>query len=182
MTPSFAAEMHPPRPPALAPPPPPAPPAPEPVDITSSGMTPSFAAQMHGDFMHMFTFEDAQQLLSSLRHPRENAQQYHKEARALLDQIANRDPAFRMLLVWPQDVSPPWPAWKHYVAQHKDARIVIGDGIVRVTVERIEGTRDPNRAWRQRTDFVIYHADGSYARLHPGRIPKSDAAVKYASQ
>ena len=136
---------------------------------------------MHGDFMHMFTFDDAQQLLSSLRQPRENAQQYHKEARALLDQMAIGVVGPTMLLVWPR-ICRPWPHWKHYVAQHKDARNVIGDGIVRVTVERIEGTRDPNRGGEQRTDFVIYHADGSYARLHPGRIPKSDAAVKYASQ
>ena len=138
-------------------------------------MTPSFAAEV-------FTFNDAQQLLSSLGQPRENAQQYHKEARALLDQMANREPAFKMLLVWPRAVGVAWTHWQHYVAQHKDARNIIGDGIVRVTVERIEGTRDPNRGGEQRTDFVIYRADGSYARLHPGRVPKSDAAVKYSFQ
>ena len=65
------------------------------------------------------------------------------------------------------------------VAQHKEAQDLIGNGIMRVTVERIEGTVDPNRRGKERTDIVLYRADGSYARIHPGRTLKNDAKVMY---
>ena len=69
--------------------------------------------------------------------------------------------------------------WRHYIATHSKAAELVGPGIVEFTGAFIEGTRDPNRDGRQRFDFVVRHADGSYWRLHPGSKPKNDADPKY---
>ena len=156
---------------------------PPPNATAASGMTPSFAAQMTrgpGDYIERFTYDDAQKLLRTLRQTRENAQLYHKEARELMNMFARADSSLKIQLVWPCKENI-WTNWKYYIAQHTDARQIIGDGIVRVTAQSIDNQRDQNRGGAERTDFFMYHEDGSYARLHPGNNPKGDAAVKYGS-
>ena len=97
-----------------------------------------------------------------------------------MNMSARADSSLKIQLVWPCKENI-WTNWKYYVAQHKDARQIIGDGIVRVTAQRIDKQRDPNRGGAERTDFFMFHEDGSYARLHPGNSPKNDAAVRYGS-
>jgi hypothetical protein len=70
---------------------------------------------------------------------------------------------------------PEWPTWKHYVANLPQASEIVGPGIVSITAEFIEATADPNRRGQKRCDFVVYRADGSYWRLHPGSKPSNDA-------
>ena len=69
--------------------------------------------------------------------------------------------------------------WREYIAWHKEARKIIGEGVVDATAETIQGVKDPNRYGQLRIDFVVYRADGSYCRLHPGTKTASDAKVRY---
>ncbi len=69
--------------------------------------------------------------------------------------------------------------WREYIAWHKEARKIIGEGVVDATAETIQGVKDPNRYGQLRIDFVVYRADGSYCRLHPGSKTASDAKVRY---
>ena len=62
---------------------------------------------------------------------------------------------------------------------HPQAEALVGPGIAAFEPAFIAGTRDPNRAGQQRLDFVIYHTDGGYWRIHPGSKPRSDALPKY---
>ena len=69
--------------------------------------------------------------------------------------------------------------WREYIVSHKEARKIIGEGVVDATAEAIQGVKDPNRHGQLRIDFVVYRADGSYCRLHPGAKIASDARVQY---
>jgi hypothetical protein len=93
----------------------------------------------------------------------------HGLARAALDRISS---AGTTTVVHSLDLEFPW---KYYVACHAQADDIIGSGIVLALAEFIATTRDPNRHGQERLDFVFYHADGSYCRLHPGSKPKNDA-------
>ena len=67
--------------------------------------------------------------------------------------------------------------WKTYIANQ--SRDIVGDtGIVRLTSEFIENTKDPNRAGAKRCDFVVYSGGGGFWLLHPGRSKGQDAAPK----
>ena len=103
----------------------------------------------------------------------------HKEARSLLNEKS------RFFAVSPENHvrslpihADNWPRWKEYIAGHKDAaRLVGSNGIVKISIEEIEGTSDPNRRGSPRVDFVVYNADGNCFRLHPGNKPSSDAQL-----
>ena len=68
-----------------------------------------------------------------------------------------------------------WPHWKEYIATHDMSEGIVGDGIIDVRVEEIEGTSDPNRGGTRRVDFVIYSKNGNQWRLHPGSKRQDDA-------
>ena len=68
--------------------------------------------------------------------------------------------------------------WKKYIAQHKHARDIIGDGITAATCERVVNEFDYNRNNRERVDLIFYRKDGTYCRLHPGKITARDAKPK----
>ena len=70
-------------------------------------------------------------------------------------------------------------SWEEYIVWHKEATKIIGRGVVEARAEAIKGVRDPNRHGQLRIDFVIYRADGSYCRLHPGSKLATDAEVQY---
>ena len=70
-------------------------------------------------------------------------------------------------------------SWREYIVCHKEAREIIGEGIVNATAEAIQGARDPDRSGQLRIDFVFYRADGSHCRLHPGSKIALDAKVRY---
>ena len=58
--------------------------------------------------------------------------------------------------------------------------VLIGVGIVCVSGQHIEGTRDPNRSNALRFDFILHHRDGGYVRIHPGSCgPRGDARPRY---
>ena len=70
-----------------------------------------------------------------------------------------------------------WSEWKTYISNI--AEDVVGDtGIARLTCEFIQHTTDPNRGEDPRCDFIVYHGNGSFWRLHPGNKGK-DATPKY---
>ena len=52
-----------------------------------------------------------------------------------------------------------WPHWKEYIATHDMSEGIVGDGIIDVRVEEIEGTSDPNRGRSRRVDSVIYNVN-----------------------
>ena len=64
---------------------------------------------------------------------------------------------------------------KKYIAQHKHARDIIGDGITAATCERVVNELDHNRNYRERVDLIFYRKDGTYCRLHPGKNTTRDA-------
>ena len=71
-----------------------------------------------------------------------------------------------------------WPRWREYIAFHKDAaRLVGSNGIVKISIEEIEGTSDANRSGSPRVDIVVYNTDGFCYRLHPGNRPSNDAQL-----
>ena len=76
------------------------------------------------------------------------------------------------------DASACWAHWRAYVCMHEEHQTMIGPGIVRVTAQSIQGTKDPNRQGRQRVDLVLHQLGGSYVRVHPGRHKSNDAALK----
>ena len=55
----------------------------------------------------------------------------------------------------------------------------MGPGVVAFGAAAVLGTRDPNRGGKPRVDFVIYHVDGAFWRIHPGSQPTGDAIPKY---
>ena len=65
-----------------------------------------------------------------------------------------------------------WFPWRRYLACHTYAYDIIGTGVTHATAEYISETRDPNRRYQKRLDFVIYRADGTICRLHPGTKQK----------
>ena len=74
-----------------------------------------------------------------------------------------------------------WSDWKTYIANHEPD--VISDiGIVRLTCEFIANMSDPNRGGMCRCDFVVYSADGSFWRLHPGGRGADAAPVYFEPQ
>ena len=101
----------------------------------------------------------------------------HSEARDLLNFLSTPRLGF-----WPEaseKLDEHWPHWKEYIAFHKDGARLVGSGIVGVSGQHIEGTRDANRSNALRFDFVLHHRDGGYVRIHPGSKPKLDAQPKY---
>ena len=95
--------------------------------------------------------------------------QLHGEARALLTTLAQGEDAA------PIDLQQSWPTWREYLALHKNGQDIVGPGVVKITAERIAGTKDPNRYGRMRLDFFVHRSDGSAYRLHPGQRSKLDA-------
>ena len=72
-----------------------------------------------------------------------------------------------------------WANWKMYIAGHKNAKEIVGPGVVSFTAEFIEGTGDPNRGGIPRLDLVLRHSDGGYVRLRAGSRPKNDAVPRF---
>ena len=101
------------------------------------------------------------------------AKTLHKIARAVLHEIA----ALQATQSAAQNLDDYLP-WKEYVAQHKDARKIIGTGIIAATCEYIENEFDHNRQYNKRTDFMFYRTDGTCCRVHPGGTPAQDAKPK----
>jgi len=104
----------------------------------------------------------------------------HAEARELLQRLASTHNA--------QDNTGPlslaagqfnWAGWRRYLANHKQAKDIIGPGVVGFTSQFIEGTKDPNRGGQRRLDFVVHHVDGGCYRLHPGSKSRNDAKPVY---
>jgi hypothetical protein len=79
----------------------------------------------------------------------------------------------------PQDATPHnldnYFTWEKYIAQHKHACDIIGDGITAATCERVVNELDHNRNYRERVDLIFYRKDGTYCRLHPGKNTTRDA-------
>ena len=72
-----------------------------------------------------------------------------------------------------------WFPWRSYIACHQKAYEIIGTGVTHAIGEYIPQTRDSNRGYQERFDFVIYRTDGTRCRLHPGRTPRQDAKLIY---
>jgi hypothetical protein len=72
-----------------------------------------------------------------------------------------------------------WFEWRTYIAQHPEARKIIGTGIIAATCEYVEGETDHNREYRLRTDFFSHRTDGTYCRMHPGSKTQLDAKLKF---
>jgi len=96
----------------------------------------------------------------------------HTDARAALNQYAN-DP--RELIV---DLArETW--WQDYVASQGVAGQMADVGITGFSAAPILGETDPNRDHRTRVDFIVFLADGSYWRLHPGAKKTRDAKPRH---
>ena len=115
---------------------------------------------------------------------------FHKEAREVIQAVIahgsavefNENGAAEHLDPPGHNVTgiPNWSTWKQYIAKHKDMSKIVGsDGIVRVTAEFFEGTRDANRDGQKRCDLIVYCSDGSFWRLHPGSKCRLDAIPKH---
>ena len=74
-----------------------------------------------------------------------------------------------------------WFPWRSYVACHENAHDIIGSGITLAVAEFIDGTKDANRGGQSRLDFVLYRADGTYCRHHPGSTKRGDAKPIFLS-
>ena len=72
-----------------------------------------------------------------------------------------------------------WFPWRSYIACHEKAYEIIGTGVTHAIAEYIPQTRDANRGYQERLDFVIYRTDGTRCRLHPGRQRRQDATLIY---
>ena len=70
-----------------------------------------------------------------------------------------------------------WFPWRTYIACHEKAYEIIGTGVTHAIAEYIPGTRDSNRGYQERLDFVIYRTDATRCRLHPGKRPGQDAKL-----
>ena len=107
--------------------------------------------------------------------------EFHDEARRALQTVIKMGPAngnvchIARAAATEHSIDPPWTTWKEYIANLPTAEEIIGPGIVSITAEFIEGTKDANRHGQPRCDFVAYRADGSYWRIHPGASRKNDA-------
>ena len=62
---------------------------------------------------------------------------------------------------------------------HEKAYEIIGTRVTHAIAECIPQTRDSNRGYQERLDFVIYRTDGTRCRLHPGKRPSLDAKLIY---
>ena len=65
--------------------------------------------------------------------------------------------------------------WRSYLATHAEGVQLVGPGIVRAVVDRLEGIPDPHRCAVTRRDFIFHRADGTVYRVHPGSNPRNDA-------
>ena len=70
-----------------------------------------------------------------------------------------------------------WFPWRNYIACHVKAYEIIGTGVTHAMAEYIPQTRDSNRGYQERLDFVIYRTDATRCRLHPGKRPSQDAKL-----
>ena len=70
-----------------------------------------------------------------------------------------------------------WFPWRSYIACHEKAYEIIGTGVTHAIAEYIPQTRDSNRGYQERLDFVIYRTDATRCRLHPGKKPSQDAKL-----
>ena len=70
-----------------------------------------------------------------------------------------------------------WFPWRRYIACHEHAYDIIGTGVTHAIAEYIPDTRDSNRGYQRRLDFVIYRTDGTSCRLHPGTRRRNDAKL-----
>ena len=70
-----------------------------------------------------------------------------------------------------------WFPWRRYIACHEHAYDIIGTGVTLAIAQYIPNTRDPNRGYQKRLDFVIYRTDGTSCRLHPGGKQCNDAKL-----
>ena len=73
-----------------------------------------------------------------------------------------------------------WFPWVQYVAAHRQNAAIIGPGIIHACAVFFPGTNDPNRGGAPRLDFCFYRTDGTVCRVHPGKRPKEDAALRFA--
>ena len=99
----------------------------------------------------------------------------HDEARLALEFVTAK---IRDESTTEVDASACWVHWPAYVCMHEEHQTMIGPGIVRVTAQSIQGTKDANRQGRPRVDLVLNQLGGSYVRVHPGRHMINDAALK----
>ena len=118
--------------------------------------------------------------IAALRQRAPSLSVLHTYARILIDSIAGTGAA----LGGPHGVVEldgpyVWQNWREYVATHPQAEALVGPGIVSVTAEFIEGTKDSNRYGEKRLDFVLRHSNGDYWRLHPGKSRGNDAKPRF---
>ena len=101
----------------------------------------------------------------------------HREARAQLNKItteASHDAADVIYQIYDKF------RWREYISLHTQYDKIIGCGITAAHLETIANTRDPNRAGSARVDYVIYRADNTCCRVHPGNKPQNDAQLYFA--
>ena len=93
----------------------------------------------------------------------------HREARAQLNKITTKASQDGADVIYPiYDTL----RWKEYISLHTQYDKIIGCGVTAAHLEAIANTRDPNRAGSARVDYVIYRADNTCCRVHPGNKPK----------
>ena len=72
-----------------------------------------------------------------------------------------------------------WFPWMQYVAGHRQNAAIIGPGITHACAVFLPDTNDPNRGGAPRLDFFFYRTDGTVCRVHPGKGPNQDAALRF---
>ena len=92
----------------------------------------------------------------------------HKAAREVLDEYANGSEKVAVDMAGTS-----W--WQDYVASQAVATEMTAVGITGFSIQSILGIKDPNRGGRDRVDFIVFLADGTHWRLHPGSKQNRDA-------
>ena len=107
----------------------------------------------------------------------ETRRDLHREARNLLNQIANGNYNDQNIL----DLTEIWPRWNAWLATQAVATQSFESDVAAITAEAIENTTDPNRGGRPRVDFCVRLVDGSYWRFHPGSKERNSAKPLHIS-
>ena len=95
----------------------------------------------------------------------------HMAARELLEKInaAGQD----RVAEWNMDQH--FVNWKAYIARHKEAKVIIGPGVVRAFPQFFPKEKDANPRRTKRLDLVVQRIDDTFCRIHPGGRSSLDA-------
>ena len=142
-------------------------PWPSQAEVAAVVVTPEVAAVL-------LRYED----IATLRRTTLSLKTLHTQARDLLNTITEIGDT-RLPEVVQLKEAFEWPTWREYIATHPQACYIVGRGVVEVTAEFIQNTKDPNRGGRRRLDFVVRQCGGNYCRLHPGTARTNDATPRF---